>query len=436
MKRLFLVLFALSTAAMAAGQSMRELIAKDPNLAAGIYTAYPVTEQIATPAPKGYKPFYISHYGRHGSRYQTKEEKYQTPRMILERAEKDGRLTTFGLDVLRRVRILAQDALLRAGDLSSLGEKEHKGIAERMVKYYPQVFSAKNGNHISCFSTQSVRCVMSMAAFSERLKELNPKLDITRQASVRHFHFTRPDRGLNTIHDTARAIAKDYQKRHTDDKAYILRIFNDYDYAANLIREAYKSDSTYDFMGNMHDLAMIIQNYDHLTLSLHDLFTEEERYQMWSFFNIRRYLTYGPSVDYGDIRIADAKPLLRDIIERADDIISGKTKNEIATLRFGHDSYIIPLLALMHVEGCDGRIPFSQIEKLPEVWCDSKITSMSVNMQFVFFRNKKGDVLVKLMHSEREVRIPLKTDTFPFYKWEDFKNYCASLYSDCAAFGY
>ena len=123
-------------------------------------------------------------------------------------------------------------------------------------------------------------------------------------------------------------------------------------------------------------------------------------------------------------------------MQRADDIISGKTKNEIATLRFGHDSYIIPLLALMHVEGCDGRIPFSQIEKLPEVWCDSKITSMSVNMQFVFFRNKKGDVLVKLMHSEREVRIPLKTDTFPFYKWEDFKNYCASLYSDCAAFGY
>ena len=24
-----------------------------------------------TPAPKGFKPFYVSHYGRHGSRYET-----------------------------------------------------------------------------------------------------------------------------------------------------------------------------------------------------------------------------------------------------------------------------------------------------------------------------------------------------------------------------
>ncbi len=430
MKRFLVVIIALCTLSVASAQSMREQIAANPDMAAGIYTAYPVTEQVATPAPKGYKPFYISHYGRHGSRYQTTEEKYQTPAAMLEQAEKDGKLTALGSDVLLRVKILADDALLRAGDLSSRGEREHKGIAERMMTVYPEVFSGKNGNHISCFSTQSPRCIMSMAAFTERLKEINPKLDISRQASVRHFHFTRPDKGLNTIYKEAREVAREYQKQNTDDKAFILRLFNDYDYAAELIRKTYKSNTTYAFMGNMHDLAMIIQNYDHIDLSLHDIFTDDERYNMWSLFNVRRYLTYGPSIDYGDVRIADGKPLLRDIIERADDVISGKTVGEIATLRFGHDSYIIPLLALMHVEGCDGRISFAEIEKLPEVWCDSKITSMSVNVQFVFFRNKKGETLVKLLHSEREVRIPLHTDCFPFYKWEDFKGYCQQLYKE------
>ena len=145
---------------------------------------------------------------------------------------------------------------------------------------------------------------------------------------------------------------------------------------------------------------------------------------MWEFFNIRRYLTYGPSLDFGDIRNMDGKLLLQDIIEQADKVIAGEMPNEVATLRFGHDSAIIPLLAILHIEGCDGRISFAEIERLPEVWCDSYITSMSVNVQFVFYRNRKGDILVKMLHNERDVRLPINTDCFPHYKWNDFRNYC------------
>ena len=35
----------------------------------GVYYAYPVTETTLADAPEGYEPFYISHYGRHGSRW-------------------------------------------------------------------------------------------------------------------------------------------------------------------------------------------------------------------------------------------------------------------------------------------------------------------------------------------------------------------------------
>ena len=38
----------------------------------GVYYAYPIESGMANPllqlAPEGYEPFYISHYGRHGSR--------------------------------------------------------------------------------------------------------------------------------------------------------------------------------------------------------------------------------------------------------------------------------------------------------------------------------------------------------------------------------
>ena len=47
-------------------QSTREAILEDIARTGGVYYAYPVKEAIATPPPKGYKPFYISHYARHG----------------------------------------------------------------------------------------------------------------------------------------------------------------------------------------------------------------------------------------------------------------------------------------------------------------------------------------------------------------------------------
>ena len=35
----------------------------------GVYYAYHAPEFISTDVPQGYHPFYISHYGRHGSRW-------------------------------------------------------------------------------------------------------------------------------------------------------------------------------------------------------------------------------------------------------------------------------------------------------------------------------------------------------------------------------
>lgn len=424
MKKFLLIITLLATATVTA-QTIREQIAANPNLAGGIYTAYSVTEQKAVPAPKGYKPFYISHYGRHGSRYQTAQEKYDQPAVLLEQAYRDGKLTELGVSLMHRVRTIADDAHMRAGDLSPRGEREQRGIAERMATLYPEVFSKRNGNHITCFSSPSVRCVISMAAFTERLKEIYPALSITRNASAHDIDITRPEKNMDTFYKVARTTAKKYQQEQTKDRAFIDRLFNDYNYAEKLIRSTYNSTDTHLFMGNMHDLAMIVQNFDNLPV-LHDIFTDDERFQMWHLFNIRRYLTYGPSIDYGDIRNQDGKLLLRDIIERADNIIAGKSPNEVATLRFGHDSAIIPLLAIMHAEGCDGRVSFAEIERLPEVWCDSRITSMSVNVQFIFYRNKKGDVLVRMLHSERDIRIPVKTESYPFYRWEDFRSYCLS----------
>ena len=43
-------------------------------LASGNYCNYPTPSGNVTPAPAGYEPFYVSHYGRHGARYMTDDD--------------------------------------------------------------------------------------------------------------------------------------------------------------------------------------------------------------------------------------------------------------------------------------------------------------------------------------------------------------------------
>ena len=74
-------------------QSTREAILEDIARTGGVYYAYPVKEAIATPPPKGYKPFYISHYARHGSRWIQSEQDYKTVVDIFEKAHQDRKST-------------------------------------------------------------------------------------------------------------------------------------------------------------------------------------------------------------------------------------------------------------------------------------------------------------------------------------------------------
>ena len=121
-------------------QSTREAILEDIARTGGVYYAYPVKEAIATPPPKGYKPFYISHYARHGSRWIQSEQDYKTVVDIFEKAHQAGVLTALGEDVRKRMALVWEDAEGHGGDLTPLGVRQHRGIAERMFQNYPEVF--------------------------------------------------------------------------------------------------------------------------------------------------------------------------------------------------------------------------------------------------------------------------------------------------------
>ena len=94
---LLLVALFLLVAAAATAQTTKEEMKRDIFRTGSNYFAYPgPKQQQLTPAPEGYEPFYIFHYGRHGSRYMSDNKYYVTAINMLDSAKNEGLLSDKG----------------------------------------------------------------------------------------------------------------------------------------------------------------------------------------------------------------------------------------------------------------------------------------------------------------------------------------------------
>ncbi len=412
----FSVLFFLFSTIIQA-QTTKEEFFSNQEFASGIYKTYSNENTGMTPIPKGYKPFYISHYGRHGSRWLTSARYYENPNNILQKAHNAGKLTAFGENVYSRVKLLGEDAEGRYGALSQLGALEHRGIAGRMFHSFPEVFSTKKGRkcYIYSRSTDVPRCILSMAANNERLKELNPDIEIFREAVDRNTYLNNGNPNRKIYKDSISAIYHNFFNKHFNTTRFLSSVFNDIPYAKELTGQ-----DPFDFFFRMYSLVANVPDLCHLDISMSDIFTRDELFILWQTSNLKMYYNCGPSSLNGMAAKNSAKLLLKNILDCADNAI--KKGNVAADLRFGHDVYTIPLLALMDIQGMNVMEP--EPDKVYRVWSDFKVSPMGVNLQIVFFRNKKtGDVIVKLLHCEKEVKIPVTTDIAPYYHWKDVETY-------------
>ena len=82
-----------------------------------------------TPAPAGYKPFYMSHYGRHGSRFLGNASDLEPFIGILEKEKEKGNLSALGSELLDSLKAQADYSRGKYGQLTDLGAAEHRDIA-------------------------------------------------------------------------------------------------------------------------------------------------------------------------------------------------------------------------------------------------------------------------------------------------------------------
>ncbi len=395
-------------------QSLRAEIDACPEKAGGIYYAYPTPSGKQTAAPKGYEPVYISHYGRHGSRWLTSDARYEHILNAIDTCAAHSGLTPLGKEVRERLSWVWDDVKGRGGQLSALGERQHKGIADRLYHRYPTVFA--DSARLDVSSSTVMRCVISMVAFSERLKELNPALKLDRAVSQRTMEYIAHDT------DDLRAWYTDTLGWRVAYKAFEQEVIHPERFLSSLFVNPQEIPDGIDFMERLFQVAVDMQDVDVPTpsgqpLLFFDLFTQDEIFGLWQAINYATYICNSDATLNGGVPSESARNLLNHIVAEADRALAGGPYK--ATLRFGHDTYLMRLVSLMQLEGCAPKE--ADPARYAVAWQDFHVSPMAANVQVVFFKNKKGDVLVKVLHNEEEVSLPLQSKTAPYYRWEDVK---------------
>lgn len=415
MRRLFTYTACALCLLAAHGQTTREEMALDLNKTGGVYYAYPSDHADNTPPPEGFSPFHISHYSRHGSRYLISDNDYTRVASLLHKADSLNALTPVGMELLMRVDSLMIETAGRGGDLSPLGRRQHRGIAERMFDNYPEVFA--DSAVITARSTLVPRCILSMTSFAERLKEKNPALYIDFESSNRNMyymcHSTPESDSFNGKNGWWREVYRKFKDKNTRPDRIVASIFNN-----NLFIDRYVNPD--EFIWDMYWLASDAQNTEG-KIDFYEFFTDDELFDLWQCFNAVFYAQHADYAPAEGVHLANAANLLGNIIQTADEAIQSPVPS--AALRFGHDGNVVPLTALMSLERCDASI--ESPEDFYKGWCDWFVTPMAANVQLIFYRNetKPENILVKILHNEKETRIPVDTDIWPYYDWNAVKSY-------------
>ena len=415
MNRLKIILFCLLALALQArAQTSREELLSHMELTAGNYANYPFPSGRLTPAPAGYEPFYISHYGRHGSRYMTSDGHYRRLKSQLDSARKLGILTEYGRDVRHRIREAAADAKNRAGELTELGARQHRAIARRMYDNYPSLLSQPL--RVQANSSNSRRVMLSMANFCLELKSLNPALDLEMDASEHDLYYIKSNKSIvvpdNDTDDALYRKLSQFKKKMLSGEPQFQALFTDPVLAKTFI-------DPYTFADDLYNVAADMYCLPELGLKFDDLFGEDGMIDGFRAYNASWCLWEGlmPGAKKSYYRIY---PLLQNFLDEADEMIASGGCG--LRLRFGHDSVVLPFAFILGFQ--EAIHATDDMEDLHHHFSIFRLIPMAANVQLVFFRKEgSDDVLVKFLMNENETSIPVATDCYPYYHWSDVEPY-------------
>lgn len=412
---IILVLFGLIFATIASAQLSDEVDAylrEFPQRAAFNAHSYEFNTIKDTPAPHGFKPFYISHYGRHGSRSSFAEKSFVRLRDSLSKGAAANILTPAGDSILALSKKLVDLYDGMSARLTPRGAREHAGIARRMYKRFPEVFRQ---GEVRAISSTAARCLISMSAFTTSLVACKTNLSISIDCGEKYQTFLTSAYSKD-LEKKAVALAVEHTTLPFDTAAVYSRIFTDPETGRKIISNPRR------IISYIFDVASYAEAFD-IEENYFDFLPWSAVVALYSRSALKAYLMNCYSLPFGDERLSYASGLAKDIVYKADEAIAGSSVS--VDLRFGHDWPFIGICAFFGLEGY-GYPRYSAEEALHK-WNASSYCPFAANLQIVFYRNSKGLVLVKFLTNEQETKIPeLEPYSGPYYLWPDVKNFLSS----------
>lgn len=423
MRKSFLMILLIVCALLAQAQTRQQM--------GGVYYAYPAPKKpVSVKAPEGYTPFYISHYGRHGSRWLPSDSRYT---WVNHHFDDETNLTPLGKKVKGWLTQVWENAKGNGGKLTKLGEKQHRGIADRMARNFPQIFA--KGNHVQARSSVVDRCAKSMLAFTDELRQLQPSLDMdvkTDSADMAWIAYTSPE--VKALENRTHIVAKVSPDR----------------FLHQLFKDITKVDDPMKLMSEIHTIASSIQDVGlnfksyprQIEKGLYGLFTDEEFKAFYDANNLRMTICNGVYPTNERIPARSAISLWENVEAEADKALASDRPS--ATLRFGHDTSLYRLYSLMNMffarpdACCDTDAKMASYKKESDAM--DVVVPMAANLQLVFYKKKQwnraypeSNVLVRILCNERNVgELNLNAYIYNddiedmagnYYTWASLKNY-------------
>lgn len=423
MRKSFLMILLMACALLAQAQTRQQM--------GGVYYAYPAPQKpVSMKAPEGYTAFYVSHYGRHGSRWLPSDSRYT---WVNHHFDDETNLTPLGKKVKGWLTQVWENAKGNGGKLTKLGEKQHRGIADRMAHNFPQIFA--KGNHVQARSSVVDRCAKSMMAFTDELRQLQPSLDMdvkTDSADMAWIAYTSPE--VKALENRTHIVAKVSPDR----------------FLHQLFKDITKVDDPIKLMSEIHTIASSIQDVGlnfksyprQIEKGLYGLFTDEEFKAFYDANNLRMTICNGEYPTNERIPARSAISLWENVEAEADKALASDRPS--ATLRFGHDTSLYRLYSLMNMffarpdACCDTDAKMASYKKESDAM--DVVVPMAANLQLVFYKKKQWDraypesnVLVRILCNERNVgELNLNAYIYNddiedmagnYYTWASLKNY-------------
>ena len=253
----------------------------------------------------------------------------------------------------------------------------------------------------------------------QQLVALNPKLRIRHDASEHDmWYMNYQDQLLRSqaMDSAVQAKYRAYADRYENNDRLMTQLFNDTAYVRRHVNPIRLNVDLFKIASNIQSTEL------RHTLTLYDLFNDDEVYCNWKKENAWWYIAYGPSTVSGGNQPYTQRNLLRRIIEEADSCL--RLYKPGATLRFGHETMVMPLTCLLNLNGFGyATDDFDSLER--HGWINYRVFPMAANLQFVFYRRDVNDkdVLVKVLLNENEATLPLKSNIAPYYRWKDVREF-------------